>query len=275
MTPIINKINLVLMGVLIIFVINLDSRKIMELRDNKKNDYQIWQNETLVKTFLSGVRSAVPLAETQIEIIIRLINLTQKQVTNFLDLGCGNGILGKAISHSYPKAKGVFLDFSEDMLTAAKNNIKLEQHQFIKSDFAERNWVYSVEKYAPFDVIISGFAIHHQPDDRKKEIYQEIYSLLSKGGIFLNLEHILSHSKLGETAFNDLFIDSLFNYHKQQNSVKSREEIATEFYHRDDKKANILTSVETQCQWLREIGFQDVDCYFKILEIAIFGGVKK
>ena len=50
---------------------------------------------------------------------------------------------------------------------------------------------------------------------------------------------------------------------------------ATEFYHRDDKKANILTSVETQCQWLREIGFQDVDCYFKILEIAIFGGLKK
>lgn len=171
MTPIINKINLVLMGVLIIFLINLDCRKIMKLRDNQKNDYRIWQNETLVKTFLSGVRGAVPLAENQIEIIIRLINLTQKQVTNFLDLGCGNGILGKAISHNYLNAKGVFLDFSEMMLIVAKDNVKSEQNQFIKSDLSQKNWVYSVEKSASFDVIISGFAIHHQPDERKKEIY--------------------------------------------------------------------------------------------------------
>ena len=29
-----------------------------------------------------------------------------------------------------------------------------------------------------------------------------------------------------------------------------------------------------QCRWLREIGFQDVDCFWKYFELAIFGGVK-
>jgi hypothetical protein len=42
--------------------------------------------------------------------------------------------------------------------------------------------------------------------------------------------------------------------------------------HRPDKAANILAPVEAQCDWLREIGYEDVDCYFKVLELAVFGG---
>ena len=37
---------------------------------------------------------------------------------------------------------------------------------------------------------------------------------------------------------------------------------------------NILAPVGDQCDWLREIGFEDVDCYFKIFELAVFGGRK-
>jgi len=32
--------------------------------------------------------------------------------------------------------------------------------------------------------------------------------------------------------------------------------------------------VEAQCAWLGEIGFADVDCFFRILELALFGGRK-
>jgi hypothetical protein len=53
---------------------------------------------------------------------------------------------------------------------------------------------------------------------------------------------------------------------------KTQEQIALEYYHRPDKTANILAPMEDQCQWLREIGFEHVDCYFKILELALFGG---
>ena len=41
-----------------------------------------------------------------------------------------------------------------------------------------------------------------------------------------------------------------------------------------DKKENKPASVEMQCQWLRGIGFQDVDCFFKTFELALFGGRK-
>lgn len=55
---------------------------------------------------------------------------------------------------------------------------------------------------------------------------------------------------------------------------KSGSDVAREFRIRHEKDTNIITSVEKQCAWLRAIGFSDVECYFKIFEMAIFAGRK-
>jgi len=47
-----------------------------------------------------------------------------------------------------------------------------------------------------------------------------------------------------------------------------------QFLERPDRAANILASVEDQCRWLRDIGFVEVDCFWKYFELAIFGGVR-
>ncbi len=44
--------------------------------------------------------------------------------------------------------------------------------------------------------------------------------------------------------------------------------------HRPNKVDNILAPVEVQCQWLRESDFVDVDCFFKVFQLALFGGKK-
>ncbi|EAW35557.1 class I SAM-dependent methyltransferase [Lyngbya sp. PCC 8106] len=241
----------------------------------KRTD-EVWKTAQLAQTFLEGVRGAIPLASEQLEMMLRIIQRAKSQVNTVLDLGCGDGILGRTILTQYPHAKVVFLDFSEAMISAVKNKFQNSDYQvnFVLGDFAQTSWVNWVQDFGKFDVIVSGFAIHHQPDDRKQEIYQEIYNVLNPVGLFLNLEHVQSTSNFGESVFNEMFIDSLSSYHHQRGNHQSREEIAQQYYNRPDKEANILAPVELQCQWLREIGFLDVDCFMKVLELALFGGIK-
>ena len=113
-----------------------------------------------------------------------------------------------------------------------------------------------------------------QPDDRKQTLYTEIYDLLSPGGVFLNLEHVASSTPAGQRIFDEFFVDRLHAFHARSDAEASREEIATTYYNRPDKKENQLAPVEQQCNWLCEIGFQHVDCFFKLFELALFGGQK-
>ncbi|MBC8170785.1 MAG: class I SAM-dependent methyltransferase, partial [Anaerolineae bacterium] len=224
-----------------------------------RND-MVWQSAEVAQRFLSGVRGSIPLAAEQIDVMLRVINKARATggVRNFLDLGCGDGILGQAILAKYPEAQGIFADFSEPMLDAARAKLG-NQHVYLQSDYATPAWLDGMQQYAPFDVIVSGFSIHHQPDERKREVYQEIYDLLAPGGVFLNLEHVQSSDQWVETLFDEIMIDGQYAYLSGQGDLRSRDEIANTHYYRPDKVANILAPVDVQCEWLREIGFQHVD----------------
>lgn len=234
----------------------------------------VWKDESLANKFLTGIRGAIPMASEQIEVMMMLIKSLDSPVQSFLDLGCGDGILAAAILQEFPQANGVLLDFSDAMIAAARKNLLnyAQNHNFITYDYGNPNWVELVREASPFDAIVSGFSIHHQTDERKKDIYAEIYNLLSPGGIFINIEHTLSPTPWVATIADNALIDSIYNMHKRQGSDITRDRIAAEYVHRPDKVANILAPAADQCNWLREIGYTDVDCYFKILELAVFGG---
>jgi SAM-dependent methyltransferase len=259
----------------------------------------VWQGEALSSTYLEGVRGAIPLAVEQIAILVRLARAARPAARAILDLGCGDGILGHALADAFAinRPAIVLADFSPAMLAAARERInsrvppgaqavslskeghgvtqRSTEFHLICVDYADGNWPQLVT--APplptyYDVIVSGFSIHHQSDVVKRRIYADIHDLLAPGGLFLNLEHVASATRWVETQFEAYFIDALYRYHAPQG--KTRGQVAADFYHRPDKDANRLAPVETQLRWLRELGFNHVDCFFKVFELALFGGVK-
>jgi tRNA (cmo5U34)-methyltransferase len=233
-----------------------------------------WQDDALVQTFLSGVRGGIPYANDQIAIMLRLLRARNLNIETFIDLGSGSGVLTHAMLREYPNSRGILIDFSEPMLDTARKelNAHAAQLQFVQADLAASDWQNALSK--PVDAIVSGFAIHHLPHERKRALYAEIFSQLKSGGAFINIEHVASPTPWVSQQFDELLIDSLYALHQKNNSDKTREQVANEFVYRPDKVANILAPVETQCAWLREIGFTDVDCFFKVFELTVFGGFK-
>ena len=234
---------------------------------------EIWKQSAVVNRYLSS-RVAIPMVPEQIGIMMSILKSRQQPVKNFIDLGCGDGILGATILNEYPSAHGVLADFSEPMLAQAREQLNgfSSQLVFENLDYGDPAWVSRMQAYGPFDAIVSSYSIHHQPDARKREIYAEIYSLLEPGGWFINIEHIASEAQLTVDLFNKHIIDHWYEQEKLKGGTRTYEEIAETFMNRPDKDANILLSVDTQCNWLRELGYEQVDCYFRIYELAVFGG---
>jgi ubiquinone/menaquinone biosynthesis C-methylase UbiE len=236
---------------------------------------EVWKLPAIVNRFLS-YRAAIPLAQEQIGVMMAILKSRQQPIDSFLDLGCGDGILAAAILGEFPNARGVLADFSEPMLAQARAQLKEYAGQlgFENLDYGHPDWVERMHAHQPFDAVVSGYSIHHQPDLRKRQVYEEVYSLLRRGGWFVNIEHVSSAAQLNIDLFENHYVAARYAMEKQQGGPKTLDELAKEYRDRPDRSANILAPVELQCDWLRGIGYEEVDCYFRVYELAVFAGRK-
>jgi tRNA (cmo5U34)-methyltransferase len=171
-----------------------------------------------------------------------------RDARRILDLGTGDGRLLALLLLDRGDSAGVGLDISEAMLGATRERFAEEQGvELVRHDLAE-----PLPDLGSFDVVVSCFAIHHVHDTRKRTLYAEIFDRLESGGVFCNLEHVASPTPRLHSAFYRALGIPL--------------EV--------EDPSNHLLDMETQLAWLREIGFTDVDCYWKWLEMALLIGVK-
>jgi tRNA (cmo5U34)-methyltransferase len=164
-----------------------------------------------------------------------------------LDLGSGDGRLLQLVLSARPAARGVALDFSPVMLERLRERFTDSPVEIVEHDFSN-----SLPELGSFDAVVSSFAIHHLEHPRKRELYQEVWSALAVGGIFCNLEHVASPTP-------ELHLKFL---------------AAIGFTPESEDPSNKLLDVETQLHWLREIGFENVDCFWKWRELALLAGSK-
>jgi len=206
----------------------------------------------------------IPYGSDQVEVILQIIKHLYGNPRSFLDLGCGNGFVAKIMLNEFANSKATLIDISSNMIEQAKMELADKECNYFQMSLEVPLTEYISE---PFDCIVSRFAIHHLPNDRKKELYGEIHNLLTPGGIFVNIEHVQSSTLAISAKYQELLINHLSSKLNQD-----RAEFEANFTKRPND--NILERVELQTGWLEEIGFENVDCYFKWYELAVFGGSK-
>lgn len=179
-----------------------------------------------------------------------LLDQIPPTVTRVLDLGTGDGRLLTLVELNNPTVEGVALDFSEPMLKQARKRFEKDKRiTIVKHDFS---LPLPLKQLGYFDAVVSSLAIHHLTHPRKRQLYKEIFNLLTPRGVFCNLEHVASPTQ-------NLHLKFL---------------AATGLTLQTEDPSNKLLDAETQLKWFKQIGFSDVDCYWKWLEIALLVGFK-
>ncbi len=203
-----------------------------------------WTNADHVDRYLSRADEFPRRAEGE-SVLLEHLPLGAGRV---LDLGTGDGRLLALLRIDRPKLRGVGIDFSEPMLDAARK--RFADHERI--ELVEHDLTEPLPELGRFDAVVSSMAIHHLEHERKRSLYREVFDVLEPGGVFANFEHVASPTQRLHVAFF--------------------EAIGEPLEHEDP--SDRLVDVETQLRWLRGFGFDDVDCYWKWLEMALLVGVK-
>jgi tRNA (cmo5U34)-methyltransferase len=232
-----------------------------------------WQNEDVAAGFIDERRKLIPLFEVQEELARRLIARAGRPIRRFCDLGAGDGGFADLVMEAHPGSTCVLVDFSDPMMAAAHERLagKEGRWELVAADLSAASWLDSLSVGERFDAVISRLCIHHLPDERKRRLYEETFALLEPRGLFLNWEHVATGG-LAEGMFEEYFVERLLEAEREREDPRSPEEVLRAYD--DAADDDILCDAETQCTWLREIGFDKVGIYFKLPELAIFGGVK-
>lgn len=222
-----------------------------------KAPVNLWTSTDHVRDYLGRADSILHRTEGE----STLLEFIPKTARRILDLGTGDGRLlalvkselaraqlaeGGTGRDGHSKLEAVAIDFSPAMLEAAGERFAEDSSVAIVA----HNLDHPLPALDKFDAVVSCFAIHHLVHRRKRALYAEIHGLLNAGGVFCNLEHVASPTP----------------------------RLHEEFLHRigytreTEDPSNKLLDLETQLQWLREIGFVDVDCHWKWRELALLVG---
>lgn len=207
---------------------------------------QEYQTPEHATRYLCERAAAIPHRAEGEQMMLELLPVGARRV---LDLGTGDGRTAALVRGRCPDAQVIVTDFSPTMLARARERFAED----LQVEVVEHDLNHSLLDLGSYDAVVSSFAIHHVEDDRKRSLYAEIFDQLTHRGVFINFEHVSSPTE----ALHDAFLADV-------GMTRSTED-----------QSNRCAAVELQLEWLREIGFEQVDCFWKWRELAVFAGTKR
>jgi tRNA (cmo5U34)-methyltransferase len=200
-----------------------------------------WKDEAKVDEYISRVGRLEARAAGERELIEALPTRCERA----LDLGSGDGRLLQILLEARPEIiAAVGLDNSPPMVRRARDRFANDPRVTIE----EHDLGSVLPALGSFDVVVSGFAIHHLPHARKRSLFAEAAARLRPGGAFLNLEVVQCATP----------------------------ELQDEFYERIGRPGgdpeDVLAGVEEQLVWMRDAGLVQVDCSWRWRGFALLAG---
>ena len=234
-----------------------------------------WGDKKFIEDWASKGSWQAPIRDVQTAMVLRMVPQPIDASIRILDVGAGYGALAAAVLRDRPNATAVCLDASEAMLQLGPaKNPDLKHHMtFVQGSLESVDWLKSVD--GTFDAVISARALHHFTENqRRRAIFKELFDLVRAGGCFINADNVRGTTKSLSERYRHARDEYLDRYVRESSGGKTslaEAKAATPSSYHGPHNNGIL---EEELAWLREAGFQDVDCFWKFTTTVVYGGFK-
>ncbi len=176
-----------------------------------------------------------------------------------LDLGGGTGLLSGMILDRWPRARVELLDLAPGMLERARTRfagrerqVRVRRADYLRDPLG-----------GPYDAVVSALSIHHLPDAGKRALFRRAFAALRPGGWFVDADNVLASTPALAAAHRAEWIARV----RATGIAPSELRAALR-----RTRLDVLAPLPDQLRWLRAAGFADVDCTYRWLHFAVFGG---
>jgi SAM-dependent methyltransferase len=238
----------------------------------QRRDHHDWTSESYVEEWVRRQQAEDAARGERFQLMCDLLPFPPDAKVTILDVGGGYGPVSRFILERYPHATCICQDGSEPMLRRAQSLMTGygERFQTHRSDLFAADWLPT--HFGPFDAAVSSSCLHNLRDFKRiGEIYREIRARLKPGGAFLNLDLVNAPTAALQRRYDAAAAA------RRQRQGGSPDDVAALVHGAERSAANrdagpFPASLEEHLAALKAAGFREVDCFWKDLRRALFGG---
>ena len=238
----------------------------------EQRDHHDWASDTYVEEWVNRQQTADPARTERFQLMCDLCPFPAEATVTILDVGAGYGPVSKFILDQFPKATCIAQDGSTPMLRRAQQRMAGYGARFIisQSDLFDHDWLPT--QYGPFDAAVSASCLHNLRDfQRISAIYGDIRAHLKPGGVFLNLDLVNAPTVTLRQHYDRVAAAQRQRDGAPSTGVDAMLQRARQTSPRPAVQA-FPAHLDQHLAALRAAGFTEVDCFWKDLRRALYGG---
>ena len=238
----------------------------------ERRDHHDWASETYVDEWVRRQQAEDQNRTERFALMCDLFPFPRDATVSILDIGAGYGPVSMFILDRYPRATCIGQDGSEPMLKRARSLLGKYGARFRAhhSDLFAKDWLPA--EPGVFNAVVSSICLHNlRSFERISEIYREVRGRLKLGGVFLNVDLVNAPSPELEQRY---VAAAAARRQREEGSRAGVESMAprAERPPAPGTSGPFPADLAQQLAALRAAGFKDVDCFWKDLRRALFGG---
>ncbi len=238
----------------------------------EQRDHHDWTSDTYVEEWVQRQQAADPARAERFQLMCDLFPFPTHATVTILDVGAGYGPVSKFILDQFPNATCIAQDGSTPMLQRAQQRMAEYGARCTtsQSDLFDQHWVPT--QYGLFDAAVSALCLHNLRDfQRISAIYRDICVHLKPGGVFLNFDLVNAPTPALRQHYDGVVAA------RRQREGGPRADMDAMVQRARQTPAHgpahaFPANLDEHLVALRAAGFTEVDCFWKNLQRALYGG---